>query len=66
LREQGFYTGRVDGKWGPGSETAVERFQRSRGMQPTGDLTPATLAALGLDPNNLAGSAPASGRAVRR
>jgi peptidoglycan hydrolase-like protein with peptidoglycan-binding domain len=66
LREQGFYTGRVDGKWGPGSETAVERFQRSRGMQPTGDLTPATLAALGLDPNNLAGSAPTSGRAVRR
>jgi peptidoglycan hydrolase-like protein with peptidoglycan-binding domain len=64
LREQGFYRGRVDGRWGPASETAVERFQRSRGMQPTGELTPATLAALGLDPNNLAASGP-GGRAMR-
>jgi peptidoglycan hydrolase-like protein with peptidoglycan-binding domain len=56
LRQGGFYAGPVDGVWGANSQAAVERFQRNRGLQPSGDLNPATLAALGLDPNNLSGS----------
>jgi peptidoglycan hydrolase-like protein with peptidoglycan-binding domain len=55
LRRLGFYSGGVDGVWGARSSEAVERFQRSRGLQLTGDLNPTTLAALGLDPNNLSG-----------
>lgn len=53
LHHLGFYSGRADGVWGERSSAAVERFQRSRGLQPTGDLNSTTLAALGFDPNNL-------------
>jgi peptidoglycan hydrolase-like protein with peptidoglycan-binding domain len=65
LRRLGFYSGPIDGIWGAASQQSVERFQRSRGLQPSGDLTPTTLAALGLDPNNLADSA-GSGSSIRR
>lgn len=57
LRQLGFYSGRVDGVWGPGTRTALERFQRSRNLEATGDLNPTTASALGLDPNNLSLSA---------
>jgi peptidoglycan hydrolase-like protein with peptidoglycan-binding domain len=57
LRKAGFYSGAVDGVWGDRSRQAVERFQRSRGLDPSGELTPTTIAALGLDPNNLTQSA---------
>lgn len=54
LRTLGFYRGGVDGTWGPGTQSAIERFQQGRGLQSTGQLNPATAQALGLDPNNLA------------
>ena len=53
LRTLGFYRGQVDGAWGAGTQTAIERFQQGRGLQPTGQLNPATAQAMGLDPNNL-------------
>jgi peptidoglycan hydrolase-like protein with peptidoglycan-binding domain len=65
LRRLGFYRGPIDGEWGAGSQAAVERFQRNRGLDPTGDLNPTTLAALGFDPNNLA-AGPARGSVARR
>ncbi len=52
LRQLGAYAGRVDGAWGPDSQAALERFQQGRGLQASGQLNPATLAALGLDPDN--------------
>lgn len=58
LRSLGFYQESVDGVWGPGTQAAIERFQQGRGLQATGQLTPATAAALGLDPNNLAAPPP--------
>lgn len=54
LRTLGFYRGGVDGTWGPGTQSSIERFQQGRGLQATGQLNPATAQALGLDPNNLA------------
>ena len=54
LRSLGFYRGSADGVWGPGTQAAIERFQQGRGLQATGQPTPATAAAMGLDPNNLA------------
>lgn len=54
LRTLGFYRGSVDGTWGPGTQSSIERFQQGRGLQSTGQLNPATAQALGLDPNNLA------------
>lgn len=57
LRQLGFYAGRADGVWGPRSQAALERFQKSRGLEATGDLNPMTASALGLNPNNLSLSA---------
>ena len=57
LRRLGFYRGAADGVWGPRSQEALTRFQQSRGLQASGEFNPATLSALGLDPNNLAASA---------
>jgi peptidoglycan hydrolase-like protein with peptidoglycan-binding domain len=57
LRSLGFYRGGVDGIWGPTTQAAIEQFQQGRGLQPNGQMTPATAAAMGLDPNNLAAPA---------
>ena len=57
LKAQGYYNGAVDGRWGPRTEQALARFQRSRSLEPTGHLNPTTATALGLDPNNLSLSA---------
>ena len=57
LRRLGFYRGAADGAWGPRSQEALARFQQSRGVQASGEFNPATLSALGFDPNNLAAGA---------
>jgi peptidoglycan hydrolase-like protein with peptidoglycan-binding domain len=54
LRNLGFYNGAVDGVWGEGTQTAIENFQRARGLQPDGLLGPATVTAMGLAPDALA------------
>jgi peptidoglycan hydrolase-like protein with peptidoglycan-binding domain len=51
LRALGFYRGAVDGVWGAGTQAGVERFQQGRGLQANGQLNPATLSAMGLDPD---------------
>ena len=48
LQALGFYNGAIDGVWGPGTQSAIERFQQGRGLQPNGQLNPATVSALGL------------------
>jgi peptidoglycan hydrolase-like protein with peptidoglycan-binding domain len=53
LRELNFYGGATDGIWGAATQQAIERFQQGRGLQANGQLNPATIAALGLDPNIL-------------
>jgi peptidoglycan hydrolase-like protein with peptidoglycan-binding domain len=59
LRRFGFYRGAADGIWGARSQEALVRFQQSRGLEASGEFNPATLSALGFDPNNLAASATA-------
>jgi peptidoglycan hydrolase-like protein with peptidoglycan-binding domain len=49
LTQLGFYNGPVDGVWGPSTQVALERFQRSRGLPVDGKLGPATVNALGSD-----------------
>ena len=53
LRGLGFYTGAVDGVWGQSTQSAIERFQQGRGLQPNGQLNPATIGAMGLSPDSL-------------
>lgn len=58
LSQLGYYQGGVDGQWGPGTQAAVTALQQSRGIQPTGQLNPATVSAMGLDPRNPGAPAP--------
>lgn len=53
LRALGFYRGAPDGVWGAGTQQALERFQRGRGIEATGQINPVTAQALGLNPGNL-------------
>lgn len=46
LLAQDFYTGDIDGHVGPGLRSALRRFQKERGLEVTGTITPATLDAL--------------------
>jgi len=63
LRQAGVYPGRADGVWGPDSQAALERFQLSRGLQPSGQLNQATAATLGLGPSDLLAAGPTAGPA---
>jgi peptidoglycan hydrolase-like protein with peptidoglycan-binding domain len=54
LRALGFYSGAVDGIWGQSTQSAIERFQQGRGLQPNGQLNPATVSAMGLAADSLA------------
>jgi Putative peptidoglycan binding domain/Glycine zipper 2TM domain len=40
LTALGYYNGRIDGVDGPGTRTAVQRFQANRGLSQTGTITP--------------------------
>jgi hypothetical protein len=48
LARRGFYRGYVDGLLGPQSRRAIYGYQESRGLQPTGTITPSLLRSLGL------------------
>ena len=46
LKNAGFYTGKIDGKIGPGSKKAIEAFQQSKGLKADGKVGAKTWAAL--------------------
>lgn len=48
LRALGYYRGNIDGVWGAQTQQAIARFQQGRGLQPNGQLNPATVEAMGL------------------
>lgn len=48
LAALGFYRGAVDGVWGQSTQTAIQSFQQGRGLQPNGQVNPATVSAMGL------------------
>jgi len=47
LKSRGYNVGRVDGRLGSQTRYAIKQFQRDVGLHPCGNLTPATLRALG-------------------
>ena len=53
LRSLGFYTGGVDGVWGQSTQSAIQQFQQNRGLQPSGQLNPATVTAMGIPQDSL-------------
>ena len=48
LKNQGFYSGTVDGVYGSATESAVRAFQQDRGLTPDGKAGSWTLKALGI------------------
>jgi putative peptidoglycan binding protein len=48
LAREGYYRGQVDGVLGPETRHAIVRFQSNHGLRVTGELTPDTLNAMGL------------------
>ena len=59
LMSRGYYRGRVDGKYGRQMAFAVQAFQSSAGLPPTGRLDTQTLEAFGSSDSDFAFSAPA-------
>jgi len=60
LTSRGYYSGRVDGRWGARTAFAVRAFQSSAGLPPTGGLDIETVKALGSSDADFAYSASAS------
>jgi peptidoglycan hydrolase-like protein with peptidoglycan-binding domain len=53
LGQLGYYRGPVDGIWGPGMQSALQRFQQSSGIQVSGRLNRQSVMAMGLNPDDL-------------
>jgi N-acetylmuramoyl-L-alanine amidase len=66
LLDLGFKTGRVDGRFGPVTERAVQEFQRNIGIPPDGTCGPATLKALSRLAPLVKGGSPNAMRAEER
>ncbi len=50
LHDQGYDCGPVDGVWGMRTINTLKRFQRDKGLDPTGRINPATAEALNIPP----------------
>lgn len=59
LADKGFFSGPVDGTWGPSSTDALKRFQSSQSLESDGKLGALSLIALGLGPKHAAVPPPA-------
>ncbi|SEC20641.1 Putative peptidoglycan binding domain-containing protein [Paramicrobacterium humi] len=67
LQELGYYTLAIDGRFGPGTEGAVMRFQRDNGLDVDGIVGEHTYAALGIAAGAVEGAEPApAGTSTRR
>ncbi|MGH7156251.1 MAG: peptidoglycan-binding domain-containing protein [Acetobacteraceae bacterium] len=53
LKREGLYHGRIDGKWGPMTQSAVMQFQQKHSLQATGSLDEPTLQAMNIAPPNM-------------
>jgi peptidoglycan hydrolase-like protein with peptidoglycan-binding domain len=60
LMSRGYFSGRVDGRWGARTAFAVRAFQSSAGLPPTGGLDIETVKALGSSDTDFAYSAQAA------
>jgi peptidoglycan hydrolase-like protein with peptidoglycan-binding domain len=52
LADKGYYHRKIDGKWGPASISALQRFQTKQGLENEGKITALALIGLGLGPKH--------------
>lgn len=52
LADKGYYDEKIDGKWGPESVAALQRFQTDHGIANEGKITALALIGLGLGPKH--------------
>jgi len=62
LADKGYFSGLVDGNWGPESVAALKRFQRDQNLADDGKIGSLSLIALGLGPQRVAAAQPATPR----
>jgi peptidoglycan hydrolase-like protein with peptidoglycan-binding domain len=60
LMSEGFNPGPVDGRLGQQTRQGLMDFQQSKGLEPSGQLDPLTIAALGLDSDSSAAAGTSS------
>ncbi len=60
LKQQGFYKGSVDGKWGPQTQSGLHAYQQSHNLTATGQLDQPTLASLNGTPVSSTQTPPAA------
>lgn len=58
LKDQGLYTGEIDGIHGPLTSSAVQQFQQSQGLPVTGQMDASTLDRLGVSGSTQQGPQP--------
>ena len=58
LADKGYFSGPVDGSWGPESVDALKRFQREQNLTEDGKIGSLSLIALGLGPKRTIDAAP--------
>ncbi len=61
LADKGYFSGPVDGTWGPASVDALKRFQREQSLTDDGKIGSLSLIALGLGPRRTAPAETAAG-----
>lgn len=54
LASEGFDPGALDGKLGQQTQQSLQQFQQAKGIEPSGQLDPQTVAALGIDSDSSA------------
>ncbi len=62
LNNQGYNAGPADGKWTSKSQDALSKFQRDKGLRPTGEINQESLVILGVASPSEPGSAGAGGQ----
>ncbi len=66
LDEKGFKVGKVDGKWGPETESALRKFQEAQKLPSKGELDQQTAAALGLNGSEFGAAPETTGQGERQ
>jgi peptidoglycan hydrolase-like protein with peptidoglycan-binding domain len=60
LKQQGFYKGRIDGVWGPETQSGIHGYQQAHNLSDSGELDSPTLASLRGTPVSSTQAAPAT------